>query len=343
MCHDKIKLNINNKYTPLISIIIPIYNVEEYIKECVLSACRQTFINLEIILVNDGSTDKSSNICNELALKDYRIKIINKENGGLSSARNAGIETATGDYVFFLDGDDFIKEDTIELLLKEFKTQNNIGIVSAPCFYSYNNGQKTIYKEDWNIKENRIIEPEKFCINTLTQTSCHSACCKLYKKDLLNKVRFRIGKKNEDTLFMFDLSFIMRDRQFYMLEIPNKLYFYRVNDKSITNNKLKPIQIDIVENLLLMMRETTDCETIKTLKLEYYKNIINYYSQLITDPELLEQIETNSLKLINNYFNNINFSDVVQYCSNKNILKYILIKLIRPLYTKSIAIKRKLT
>lgn len=328
---------------PLVSIIIPIYNVEAYLEEAVYSVCNQTYENLEIILVNDGSTDNSGELCMLLASKDARIKVINKPNGGLSSARNIGIDNAHGEYILFIDGDDFIENDSIEILLNNFNNVNEkIAIVSAPCFYSYNKGKCFIYNKNWDINSKRIVSHNNFCSATLEQKTCHSACCKLYKKELLNQVRFRIGKKNEDSLFMFDLSFIMKDREFNMLEIPNKLYYYRVNDASITNNKIKPIQIDIIENLSLMIKETTDCDTIKTLKFEYYKNLITFYSQLITNCEALKQIEANSLKLISNHFKSIRFSEILQNCSNKNIIKYILMKFFRHLYIKTIAIKRKL-
>ena len=100
----------------LISVIIPIYNVEQYLKECLESVINQTYRNLEIILVDDGSKDKSGKICDEYKNKDERIKVVHKENGGLSDARNAGMKIATGKYIQFIDSDDFIDKDMIETL-----------------------------------------------------------------------------------------------------------------------------------------------------------------------------------------------------------------------------------
>ena len=94
----------------LISIIIPVYNVEKYLKECVDSVRKQTYKNLEIILIDDGSKDNSGKLCDELAKEDNRIKVIHKENGGLSDARNVGIENATGEYIQFIDSDDFVEK-----------------------------------------------------------------------------------------------------------------------------------------------------------------------------------------------------------------------------------------
>ena len=104
-----------------VSIIIPVYNVEKYLEKCIKSVLNQTYQNLEIILVDDGSKDKSAIICDEYMVKDNRITVIHKQNGGLSSARNAGIEVATGEAVFFLDSDDYISKECIEKLVKLMK------------------------------------------------------------------------------------------------------------------------------------------------------------------------------------------------------------------------------
>src|SRR5665647_2657921 len=103
-------------HNPLISIIVPIYKVENYIRNCVDSILNQTYKNLEVILVDDGSTDNCGNICDEYSLKDNRIKTIHKKNGGLSSARNAGLDVAKGEYIGFIDSDDWIEKDMYESL-----------------------------------------------------------------------------------------------------------------------------------------------------------------------------------------------------------------------------------
>lgn len=105
----------------LISVIVPVYNVEKYLHKCINSILNQTYKNLEIILIDDGSTDNSGKICDEYALKDNRIKVIHKENGGLSSARNAGLDICSGDYIGFVDSDDYIAEDMYEYLYVNLK------------------------------------------------------------------------------------------------------------------------------------------------------------------------------------------------------------------------------
>jgi glycosyltransferase involved in cell wall biosynthesis len=103
---------------PLISVIVPVYNVEKYLERCVQSVMNQTYKRLEIILVDDGANDSSPQICDQLALIDKRIQVIHKPNGGLSSARNAGVEKATGDFITFIDSDDWIALDTYEYCIK---------------------------------------------------------------------------------------------------------------------------------------------------------------------------------------------------------------------------------
>lgn len=274
---------------PLISVIIPIYNVELYLEEAVKSVCIQTYKNIEIILVDDGSVDKSSIICDDLAMTDDRIKVIHKKNGGLSSARNVGIAIATGEYLFFMDSDDFIEKNTFEILYNYFLLDKKFGIVSAPCFYSFYNHEKySIYNEKWNIKNDRIISYNDFCVATLTQKCCHSACCKLYKRELFTKISFREGKKNEDTLFMFDLSDVMKELRLNMIEVPHKLYYYRINEGSITRNSFHPIQIDIIDNIQDMLMDASDPIIINTLYKLYYKELIYFYSYLITRTDLIQ-------------------------------------------------------
>ena len=110
--------------TPLVSVIIPVYNVEIYLRECVDSVINQTYKNLEIILVNDGSTDSSGRICDEYAGLDNRVKVIHRQNGGPSKTRNAGLKKATGKYIYFLDSDDYIENDTFAILVDTAETLN---------------------------------------------------------------------------------------------------------------------------------------------------------------------------------------------------------------------------
>lgn len=129
----------------LVSVIVPIYNIENYLKQCVDSIIHQSYRNIEIVLVDDGSTDSSRYICDEYAKNDFRVKPIHKENGGLTSARKAGIEASTGEYVMFVDGDDWIDESTVECLVNEVKKNTDVELVFFPYTKEYSN--KSVNRE----------------------------------------------------------------------------------------------------------------------------------------------------------------------------------------------------
>lgn len=179
----------------LISIIVPVFNVEKYLKKCVDSIMDQTYQNFEVILVNDGSTDQSLNICSEYAQKDTRVKVINKINGGLSDARNIGIENATGKYITFIDSDDFIKRDYLEYLyylIKKYNTKISI------CAYSVlmESGKEINYgigycEKKMDLKESyrRMLNEEGFSV---------SAWAKLYETKLFENIRYPKGMLCED-------------------------------------------------------------------------------------------------------------------------------------------------
>lgn len=184
----------------LVSIIVPIYNVEKYLKRCVISLINQTYKNIEIILVDDGSTDNSRLMCDELKELDKRIRVIHKKNGGLSDARNVGINNAKGKYYSFIDSDDYITIDTIENLYKSMmKYDCDISICNMVQFNDNNEifsfyeptNQLTIYNDNDRFK-------------TLNQPS---VCNKLFKSLLFQNIQFPIGKYYEDTYIYHELLY----------------------------------------------------------------------------------------------------------------------------------------
>ena len=176
----------------LISVIVPVYNVERYLEKCIASICAQTFTELQIILVDDGATDRSGAICDEWAKKDPRIRVIHKENGGLSDARNAGIEVASGAWYMFIDSDDTITPDTIErLYLAAAQHQCEMAVCNMVRIYD-DGATEPFYAP---VSELTIWEGQKR-FETLKQPS---ACNKLFQADLFQDVRFPQGKFYEDT------------------------------------------------------------------------------------------------------------------------------------------------
>ena len=178
-----------------ISVIVPVYKVEKYLKKCIESIISQSYKNLEIILVDDGSPDNCGKICDEYIQKDKRIKVIHKKNGGLSSARNAGLNIATGDYIGFVDSDDWIEFDMykkmIECILKQ-----NVDVVQCGMILNYENSEK----KDFIL--NNIKNCHSPIESYLSDNIRPEVCNKLYKRSIIGTTRF-----NEDTKFGEDVEF----------------------------------------------------------------------------------------------------------------------------------------
>lgn len=182
-----------------ISVIVPVYNVERYLEKCIESVCCQTYGNLEIILCDDGSKDNSGRICDEWAQKDSRIRVIHKENGGLSDARNAGIQAATGNWFMFVDSDDTITSDTIERLYCA-ATENDCEIAVCNMVRIYDDGAIAPF---YNPVRELTVWSGQQRFETLKQPS---ACNKLFWADLFRDVRFPKGKYYEDTFIYHILA-----------------------------------------------------------------------------------------------------------------------------------------
>lgn len=223
----------------LISIVVPIYNVEKYIDKCIESLINQTYKNIEIILVDDGSKDNCGNIIENFAKKDRRIKIIHKENGGLSDARNYGIDIAKGEYICFVDSDDYVKKDMCECMLK-LSEKYNSDITILNRIYKFDNGdEKLRFIDDNKIlelnKEEALIELNSF--NNFDM----SAWGKLYKMKLFENIRFPVGRLSEDYFIMYKLF----DNSNKIVYSSYPVYYYMQRDGSIS--KSKKINYDYIE------------------------------------------------------------------------------------------------
>lgn len=225
----------------LVSVIVPVYNVEKYVGECVESLMSQSYKNLELILVDDGSTDSSGQLCDIYAMKDKRIKVIHKENGGLSDARNVGIDSATGVYYSFVDGDDFLAEDTISQMIFGMKEKNSDIAVCNMMRY-YENGEIEPFYIPSNILK-VLNDVDRF--ETLLQPS---VCNKVFKKDLFNSVRFPKGKFYEDTFVYHTLAY--NAKRIVLTGYDG--YFYRARRSSILGqNVMTDRYFDFIEAVWL--------------------------------------------------------------------------------------------
>ncbi|MDR1613956.1 MAG: glycosyltransferase [Campylobacteraceae bacterium] len=200
---------------PLISVIVPIYNVEIYLKKCLDSIISQTYKNLEIILIDDGSPDNCGKICDEYALKDKRIKVIHKKNGGLSDARNAGLDAAKGEYIAFVDSDDYITENIYEELVG-IAQKETADIVMHTFYIIDNKGVKISQIEG---ADSLSIDEIRYLILMDKYSNC--ACDKLYKAELFKDLKFFVGAYSEDLFIMPTLFF--RAKKAVLI---NKPYYY---------------------------------------------------------------------------------------------------------------------
>ena len=273
-----------------ICVVVPVYNVEKYISRCVNSIINQTYNNLEIILVDDGSSDKSGILCDEFSKKDNRIMVIHKKNGGLSSARNAGIDKCTAKYIMFVDSDDYLADDAVEYLYDNLK-ENNCKI-SICDFYIYHDNEEII-----NDKSNlcgKVIGSDEALLKMINyrESVYPNASNKLYSFDLFDDIRYPDGKLYEDMIVMASL-FILSERNYYGKE---KKYFYYMRSDSITNQRYVDKEYDHVimsERLLEVINENK-----KNLYNEFIAyHAVNFLS--VCNKIFLSQLDKN--EIINDY------------------------------------------
>lgn len=250
----------NNKPI-LVSVIVPVYNVEKYLDECINSICLQTYFNIEIIIIDDGSIDDSGKKCDEWAKKDKRIQVIHKQNGGLSDARNCGLELAKGEWFLFLDSDDYIEYGLVEKCLETVNRLSDAEIDIVFFGYTEFVDNCKINQID-EIKTPPLIKNSEDIIREIIfGTQPVMVCTKLYKKRIWDNIRFPIGRIHEDDFVIMPTLKVAR-KICIMLE---KMYFYRRRPDGLSRT--------------MNEKEIRD-------KLEAYKERLDYIKD---DEELLEQ------------------------------------------------------
>ena len=224
--------------TTLITIIVPVYNIEKYLSDCIESLVNQTYKNVEIILVDDGSKDGSVEICDRAALNDSRVKVLHKQNGGLSSARNAGLKAATGDYIMFVDGDDYLSLNAVEFLIDLIK-ENPVDLIQFDYLETEKEYSQNI---DNDIFVPEIIANTKEMFEKLYAIggAAASACTKFYKRELFKNLSFCEGIIHEDEYFTTRLLQNVKN----VMYIGNKLYYYVMRQNSIVKSGFSPKRFD---------------------------------------------------------------------------------------------------
>jgi len=222
--------------THLVSIIVPIYKVEPYLRRCLDSIVNQTYTNLEIILVDDGSPDGCPQICDEYAARDKRITVIHKENGGLSDARNAGLDICKGEYIYFIDSDDIIPSHCIDILLKII-TQEKADIASS-SYQEFSDAESNLVKSNQNYSYITINGSEALILLCRDNTpGFMSSCMKIYKRNCFDGIRFPLGKLYEDAHTNYKIYHTCKK----ICYTSAPLYYYRIRKGSIMANTKSPI------------------------------------------------------------------------------------------------------
>lgn len=278
---------------PKISVIVPVYKVEHFLDRCIRSIVEQTLEEFELILVNDGSPDNCPMICDTWAEKDSRIKVVHKTNGGISDARNAGLDIATGEYIGFVDSDDYIRKDMYELLLNILDSTGADFIKSN--YISFEEEEIPVYESaDARIT---IFDTVEALENFMNQEWSSEKPMKstiwdgLYKKELFSNIRFPKGKINEDTFIFPELILKAKkivhinEAYYYYYKRPGSIVHSDINEREINSRDLWIHIGSVIENLTNNYREKCCINSVKrylsilnrmyfsTFKNEYFNNV----------------------------------------------------------------------
>ena len=252
-----------------ISVIIPVYNVEKYLNECVDSVLNQTYRNIEVILVDDGSPDNTPDICDEYSKNDKRVNVIHKINGGLSSARNAGIDVMTGDYFIFLDSDDYWNDTKfLECIVKE-------KLVNRPdlLIFGYTTDKDLIntYERNFEIEKTLSSNNKEKCLKELISNDRlqSTACNKFVNSSLVKEhsITFQTGIYSEDIDWTAKLIILSKTISYY----DDYVYFYRKNETSITHNLKRKNIMDLKNQIIRIVELSKQIE-----QEDYYEWYMNY-------------------------------------------------------------------
>lgn len=318
------------KQEDLISIIVPIYNVEKYLNACIDSIINQTYKKIEIILVNDGSTDNSNKICLEYCKKDNRVKLINKKNGGLSSARNTGIDNATGQYICFVDSDDVIDINYINYLYNGiFSTKSDISCCKYKRFVD---GTEIELNGSNQISNLNVIKNRDYIINTFYQINQElysvSACNKLYNINIFEKIKFPEGKLFEDLAIVDDL--ISKVNKIAVID--NELYYYRITKNSITTSNFNSKKFVVLEHCKRYLEKYKDDKEMynATLNLLFSREY-----EILANMKIAKYIDKNNEKKI---WNDIK-KNRISILKNKKTRKIAKISVILSYFGKNTSVK----
>jgi len=237
---------------PLVSVIIPVYNVEKYLEKCMNSVLEQTYTNLEIILIDDGSTDQSGIMCDIYAERDARVKVIHKQNGGLSEARNWGLDNMTGEFLVFVDSDDYIHKDFVARLL-DYIIEKKCDVVAGGYIKTITEINDTI--ENIDCSGDKVVGAREAVLKLLYRKGVPGyAWGKMYCSNLFKEIRFPVGKLFEDGITTYKV--LKKTTQIGIVDYP--VYYYRQRLDSIVNVEYKPSRMDAVYHAMQILEDVED-------------------------------------------------------------------------------------
>ncbi|MBQ6848087.1 MAG: glycosyltransferase [Clostridia bacterium] len=319
--------------TPKISVIVPVYKVEKYLDKCVDSIINQTFTDIEILLVDDGSPDICGKMCDDWVKKDSRIKVIHKENGGLSDARNAGFEASVGEYVIFIDSDDFIEYNMLEVLYT-LVTEHSADISVCGICNCYETYQQPQYPKD----EILVLNGEEALKEVLRgERMPGGVVTRLIRRDLLNNHKFIVGKTYEDAFFTPRLFLSAKK-----IAVTTKSYYYywHRND-SITTLPFNQKAMDVVDaynyTYQIVEKECPQLEDLALFRIQWANFIVldrmllvDHYKNLPQYRDVVKYLKKNWLSIFKSpYFRkgrrisalalklNISFYKALSYANNR--------------------------
>lgn len=321
----------------MISIIIPIYNVEKYLEKCLDRILNQTYKNLEIILIDDGSTDNSPNICNSYCEKDKRIKIIHKNNEGVSSARNKGIELSKGKYIVFIDSDDYVSNEHIEVLY-DCIISNNVDLVISNLIDISEDGIILNNEE----KESFLMNKDQCLKELLSEDNFYHLCCgNIYRKDLLEKIRFNCKYRiAEDLDFLY--RYIKQISSAYFLS--KNTYYYLKREGSATNSIYSEKWNDELKICNFIISEMVELENNfhKYAKRKYIRLNINQAYRFKLNKNQTKILKNNIKIYKNEMFNSKLFDNKEKLKIFLLLKSYYLFKIVSNIKDKIIKYKRSL-
>lgn len=302
---------------PLISVIVPVYNVELYLDQCVTTLINQSYHNLDIILVDDGSTDNCPAMCDAWAKRDFRIKVIHKENGGLSDARNAGLEIISGEYVALIDSDDIVDIHMLAQLYQALE-ENNADI--AECDYVKFEDSQPEFTGGSNaiaVFDTECALRELFLEHTFRYTSCN----KLYRREVFSQLQFEVGKLHEDVFFTYQAFGTAN----LVVKLDAPLYGYRQRSGSIMGSAFSLRNLDSLEaryRQLLYIRE--HFPSLEGLAHQQFLGSCRYFGQLALRSQN-QEIQHQAIK----YIVPIYFNEVHNLCYKPNLKECVWLILSR--------------